>query len=288
MIKETIQQRIADGSITRRGSTQALMNHEDVSSTATQRPVSMGPTVRTSSGAPKSQLDKALPMPPSSLASHPSGSKEKMEVRFKDQLESSDMMRSKTDTGRQVSDRPTRQRAMTTAGQSAHEALKASEREGMLAEPKSALDRIIEKQVPPAPLDLPTTPAKGKARTASSSKGPMSILKAALHLHHPAEELNASTRSTSSTDSEPLLPPQLATQRPASPARQTQVQAAPVHLAQVAVPGMSSMDSRENAIIAKRREKDGLGAGARRKPRRSLSTGDVEDGEKVSRTRRLG
>lgn len=112
MIRETINQRLADGSISRRGSTQALMgvssHYADLAPTP-PRPVSMG--------IPPRHAEKSLPIPP---------------------LEQAIPMMKAHTTG---SLRP----ALQPRGQiqSAHELLKATSRDGMIGDPKSGLDVLI-------------------------------------------------------------------------------------------------------------------------------------------------
>ena len=110
MIRETINQRIADGSISRRGSTQMLSTtSSDLAPSQPRRPVSIAVPPSSSS------IDKALPREPGSPFKRPG-------------------------------------MAPRSQTQSAHDVLKASEKDGVIGEPTSALDKIIALSSPTSPV----------------------------------------------------------------------------------------------------------------------------------------
>lgn len=134
MIRETINQRLADGSLSRRGSTQALVgvkaHYADLAPTP-PRPVSIA--------FPPRHNDKTLaqPISPSRLRQDPflmgrahttDTNVRKVSTMFED------------DENEHAHRPGMRPRSQT---QSAHQALKATEKDGIIGEPKSALDRII-------------------------------------------------------------------------------------------------------------------------------------------------
>lgn len=117
MIRETINQRLADGSISRRGSTPALMgvsSHYADLAPAPPRPISMA--------FPPRQAEKSLPLPPIE--------------------KSTPMVKANTDAPKSTTEeRPSlRPRSQT---RSAHELLKATSKDGLILEPKSGLDMLI-------------------------------------------------------------------------------------------------------------------------------------------------
>jgi serine/arginine repetitive matrix protein 2 len=131
MIRETIQARIADGSISKRNSAMPLTNNRTSSPVTTpQRPVSLDrPT-------PAYNTSKDLPPPP--------------EV---------EMVKAHTTDGTSSREkaRPVlRPRSQT---QSAHEVLKANERDGILDEPRSALDRLMD--IAPQTQTAVSSPGEG-------------------------------------------------------------------------------------------------------------------------------
>lgn len=121
MIRETIQARIADGSISKRNSAIPLSAERSFSPIPViARPLSLDrPT-------PAYNTSKNLPPPPSEI--------ERIEMVKAHTTDGSSKVREK--------DRPIlRPRSQT---QSAHEVLKANERDGVLDEPRSALDKIMD------------------------------------------------------------------------------------------------------------------------------------------------
>jgi len=196
MIRETVQQRIAEGSLGRKGSI-------------------IDPTSTITSDQPR--VDKDLPPPPS---------------------DSIPMSKAHTtDSASRSSDERPKMRARSQT-QSAHQVLMATERDGMIAEPKSALDRLIQIAGPSVPRVV-----------SSSSIMPVSILQ---------------------KSKEHTLLPSVALHSPS---------------------GGDGMAAREQAINAKRREKEGRTASSTsgasgntvKGRRRSLSVSDAGDGEAVSK-----
>jgi serine/arginine repetitive matrix protein 2 len=268
MVRETIQQRIADGSLSRKGSiiTPAVVpavapasvpvvfssytTNADKRSSSTSTSTLVDPKrmssssmklndKRISSTSTSLGIDKALPPPPAEAF----------------------LMRKAVTTDATVriaEERPSmRPRSQT---QSAHDVLKQNEKDGVIGEPQSALDRLIgissEGQTPR------TTTKLGNEK----SFVPVSILQ------KPTIEVNG------------LMPPPLAMRTPSGVS------------VRAASPDNMGIKEREQAILAKRKEKgvkenqksvrdrdiSGASRGSRRS-RRSMSTGDVaEEAEQVS------
>ena len=139
MVRETINQRLADGSISRRGSTQALVSvsaHYADLAPRPPRPTSIALPIRAQSTDPSAifaNRDKVLPPPPSQrgvpmIKAHTTDANPRRASGVTFDL---------PPEGSRPSFRP---RSQT---QSAHEVLKANERDGVINEPKSALDKII-------------------------------------------------------------------------------------------------------------------------------------------------
>ncbi len=195
LIRETVQQRIAEGRLSR-------------------KPLTVEPTRPPSvDSAAQIRIEKDLPPPPS---------------------DSIPMTKTHTTDAstRQASDGRPKMRARSQT-QSAHQVLKATERDGVIAEPKSALDKLIQ-------ISGPAT-----ARTVStSSVMPVSILQ---------------------KPKETLLPP------------------AALYTPTLQGGGMAA---REQAINAKRREKEGratsstsaASSSSSKGRRRSLSVSDAGEG----------
>ena len=208
LIRETIQQRIADGSLSRKGST--------ILPPAERSVEKAGSTILPAT-------EKDLPPPPPDA-----------------------IVMSKAHTTdaapRQVSEARPKMRPRSQT-QSAHQVLKASERDGVIEEPRSALDKIIDIVPTGTPVGILLHPKE-------STFAPPATL-------HPGE----AERVRSSTPT-----------------------------------GAAGMAAREQAIIAKRREKEGRtpsvasgGSGAsssaRVSRRRSLSVGDAGEDVPVSSER---
>ena len=123
MIRETIQQRIAEGSLSRKPLTDG------------QTAI---PQTTTSSNASTAQpgMDKDLPLPP---------------------FDAIPMSKAHTTDAppRQSADERPKMRARSQT-QSAHQVLKANERDGLIAEPKSALDKLIQISGPTVPRAVST------------------------------------------------------------------------------------------------------------------------------------
>ncbi|WWD22543.1 hypothetical protein CI109_107036 [Kwoniella shandongensis] len=236
MIRETIQQRIADGSLSRRPSNLDSVN------TASERPTSI------------IEKDKDLPTPPAETPDLGQSS-------TVDQSLAPRMTKAHTTDAapRQVSaaNRPAmRPRSQT---QSAHDVLKQNERDGVIEEPKSALDKLtmgmqLKREVSGSiAAEMPPPPVISK----DAESRPVSILR------NPYPNPNANKQ-------EGLLPPvKLENARTASGMS-----------ARSASPTGEGMKAREQAIIAKRREKEGRKVSAMsngsRRSRRSLSMGDAD------------
>ncbi|KAK8845595.1 hypothetical protein IAR55_006311 [Kwoniella newhampshirensis] len=243
MIRETIQQRIAEGSLSRRPS------NLDGAGVPVDRPIS---TV---------EKDKDLPVPPAeSPALDPSSSDVEALAPRMTKAHTTDA------TTRQASsalstDRPQmRPRSQT---QSAHDVLKQNERDGVIEEPKSALDRLtmgmemkrevsgsIAAEMPPPPVIAKDIEAR-----------PVSILR------NPYP-------NTDTKKQEGLLPPvKLQNTRSASATSANARARSPSPIGE-------GMKAREEAIIAKRREKEARKVSAMsngsRRSRRSLSMGDAD------------
>ncbi|WVR03570.1 hypothetical protein IAU60_000562 [Kwoniella sp. DSM 27419] len=242
MIRETIQQRIADGSLSRRP-----LSTGDIGIPRTQSPEMA--SVKTQRQV--SSVDKELPPPPAespALGPDTVGAKDLAPPMSK--AHTTDATPRQASTSRPVM----RPRSQT---QSAHEVLKQSERDGVINEPKSALDKLasafsavkstglqrevsgsIAAEMPPPPV----TSAK-ETRPVSILRNPYAIANKQDGLLSPAKlsSDNAKARSPSPTG--------------------------------------EGMKGREQAIIAKRREKQrdvsGISTGSRRS-RRSLSMGDAD------------
>jgi len=140
MIRETINQRLADGSLSRRGSTQALVgvkaHYADLAPTP-PRPVSIA--------FPPRHADKSHhPLSPSRL--HQAAfSMDRAHTTDTNTRKVSSMFE---DDENEHAPRPgMRPRSQT---QSAHQVLKATEKNGVIDEPKSGLDRIIASNPNPA------------------------------------------------------------------------------------------------------------------------------------------
>ncbi|WRT63799.1 uncharacterized protein IL334_000724 [Kwoniella shivajii] len=243
MIRETINQRIADGSLSRRPASSG-----DLSKSL---PITFA--IPPTQNRRTSGVDKDLPPPPTEQIALTLSSTEADELAPK-------MSKAHTtdNAPRQVSDaRPTmRPRSQT---QSAHEVLKQNERDGILNEPKSALDKLASSLPPSSGLtrdlsgsiaaEMPPPPTLNNG---NNNSRPVSILK------NP--HANRNKQNT-------LLPPVdvgSSKQRSRSPS-----------------PTGEGMQGCEQAIIAKRREKEkdrnvsGVSTGSRRS-RRSLSMGDAD------------
>ncbi|ORX34827.1 hypothetical protein BD324DRAFT_635198 [Kockovaella imperatae] len=228
MIRDTINQRIADGSLTRRSSQYATESYGyqdfgrvDSSSGSSQR-------------TPLADV-KAVPM----VKSH-----------------TTDAAPRKVSGIRDVSTRP---RSQT---QSAHEVLKAAEKDGLIGEPRSALDKLID--INPSPM------------TSTSSPEGSSMLSPA---RHATPSKRSSMPPSSLGRDKPLPPPGMMDDIDEMPSTPTQS----ARERRSDTPTGEGMAAREAAIIAKRREKVGENTadwsaaiesrGGRR--RRSVSTGDV-------------
>lgn len=216
LIRETVQQRIAESSLNRKPSI--------------LEPTRPG-TADKSVSAPK-KAEKDLPPPP---------------------VDSIPMTKAHTtdaaSASREVSDERPKMRPRSQT-QSAHQVLKAIERDGVIVEPKSALDKLIQISGPSATRNVST----------SSVITPVSILQ--------------KRKKTS-------LAPPVATLLPSATLR-------------TPTPTDGGMAAREQAIIAKRREKEGRQASSTsgasgsssKGRRRSLSVSDAGDGpEAVSLSR---
>ncbi|WVQ93585.1 hypothetical protein IAU59_000660 [Kwoniella sp. CBS 9459] len=257
MIRETIQQRIAEGSLSRRPPSTDNLAQSTAPLPLVQSPVSPTRERRVSI----LDKEKALPPPPAETPDlTPSSSKSQELAPLMSKAHTTDA------APRQVSGaRPAmRPRSQT---QSAHEVLKQNERDGILNEPRSALDKLASSL--PAGSGMPRDvsgsiaaempPPPSGAATLKDGR-PVSILK------NPYPNPNKQ---------EGLLPPANVTmsrERSRSP-----------------TPTGESMQAREQAIIAKRREREkernvsGVSTSSRRS-RRSLSMGDADQEAKEAKT----
>ena len=258
-IRETVNQRLADGSISRRGSTPALNVGSGLrGKTSFYADLAPTPPRPVSIAFPPRHTDKSLPIPPS--PGH-------LRVGSATQMDRAHTTDTNA-TGRKVSSqqwndesegdsayvgrRPTAHHRHSQS-QSAHEALKASERDGRIGEPKSALDRIIAR-------------GEGAGLGDSTSSGSTAILKPAMVVGPPVPAKEGMSQGGSST----------ALLDSTTTGTTSKVKTA----AQV----------REEAIIAKRREKEGrvvssgsTGSAGSRRSRRSMSMSDAQQFEEVSK-----
>ncbi|WWC99204.1 hypothetical protein V866_006099 [Kwoniella sp. B9012] len=244
MIRETINQRIADGSLSRRpASSGDLSKSLPVSFAITDMPIRQ----RRTSG-----VDKDLPPPPQneSPSMTPSSSQAEELAPRMTKAHTTDNAASNSSEMRPAM----RPRSQT---QSAHEVLKQNEKDGILNEPKSALDKLASSL--PSPTESGTTLQREVSGSIAAEMPPppgrpISILR------NPYPNPNKQ---------EGLLPPvnvgvSSSKERTSSPS-----------------PTGEGMKGRENAIIANRKEKQqernvsGVSTGSRRS-RRSLSMGDVD------------
>ncbi|WVF65953.1 hypothetical protein IAT40_000691 [Kwoniella sp. CBS 6097] len=255
MIRETIQQRIAEGSLSRRPPS------TDDLALSSSPPLPVSSPVSPTRERRVSILDKekALPPPPAETPDlTPSSSKSQELAPQMSKAHTTDSAPRQVSGARPVM----RPRSQT---QSAHEVLKQNERDGILNEPRSALDKLASSL--PAGSGMPRDvsgsiaaempPPPSGAATLKDGR-PVSILR------NPYPNPNKQ---------EGLLPPANVTmsrERSRSP-----------------TPTGEGMQAREQAIIAKRREKErnvsGVSTGSRRS-RRSLSMGDVDQEAKQAKT----
>ncbi|OCF40741.1 hypothetical protein I317_05436 [Kwoniella heveanensis CBS 569] len=255
MIRETIQQRIAEGSLSRRPpSTDNLVQ---ISTPPVQSPVSPTRERRISI----LDKEKALPPPPAETVElTPSSSKSQELAPQMSKAHTTDA------APRQVSGaRPAmRPRSQT---QSAHEVLKQNERDGILNEPRSALDKLASSL--PAGTGIP----RDVSGSIAAEMPPPPSGAATLKDGRPVSILRNPYPNPNKQDG--LLPPANVTmnrERSRSP-----------------TPTGEGMQAREQAIIAKRREKErdrnvsGISTGSRRS-RRSLSMGDADQEAKEVKT----
>ena len=257
-IRETVNQRLADGSISRRGSTPALNVGSGLrGKTSFYADLAPTPPRPVSIAFPPRHADKSLPLLPS--PSH-------LRVGSATQMDRAHTTDTNA-TGRKVSSqqwndesegdsayvgrRPTAHHRHSQS-QSAHEALKASERDGLIGEPKSALDRIIAR-------------GDGAGLGDSTSSGSTAILKPAMVVGPPVPAKEGMSQGGSSTAL--LDSTTMGTTGKVKTAAQV----------------------REEVIIAKRREKEGrvvssgsTGSAGSKRSRRSMSMSDAKQFEEVS------
>nr|XP_019014530.1 uncharacterized protein I206_00612 [Kwoniella pini CBS 10737]OCF53311.1 hypothetical protein I206_00612 [Kwoniella pini CBS 10737] len=253
MIRETINQRIAEGSLSRRPASAGDL--------AKSLPVSFADGLqqrRTSS------VDKELPPPPAespalaSSSSSPPSSAQDLAPKMQKAHTTDNAL------GRVSESRPTmRPRSQT---QSAHEVLKQNEKDGILDEPKSALDKLTSSLPSPAEgavlkREMSGSIAAEMPPQPQTSARPISILR------NPYPNPNKQ---------DALLPP-------------ADVQSNQRSKSTAPASG-EGMKAREEAINARRREKErdvsGVSTGSRRS-RRSLSMGDVDkEAEQAKQFRR--
>ncbi|WWC58165.1 uncharacterized protein I303_100701 [Kwoniella dejecticola CBS 10117] len=254
MIRETINQRIAEGSLSRRPASSG-----DLSKSL---PVSFadGLRQRRTSG-----VDKDLPPPPTdspSLTSSIMAGASASDLAPKMQKAHTTDSAPRQASGSRPAMRP---RSQT---QSAHEVLKQSEKDGILNEPKSALDKLTSSL--PSPTETDSAGLRREVSGSIAAEMP------------PQPQVQTSMRPISilrnpypnPNNQEALLPPADVAAKSKSAA------SAP----------REGMKAREEAIIAKRREKErnvsGVSTGSRRS-RRSLSMGDADkEAEQAKQFRR--
>nr|XP_019048757.1 hypothetical protein I302_02531 [Kwoniella bestiolae CBS 10118]OCF27687.1 hypothetical protein I302_02531 [Kwoniella bestiolae CBS 10118] len=251
MIRETINQRIADGSLSRRpASSGDLSKSLPVSFVIPDIPLRQ----RRTSG-----VDKDLPPPPpnESPAMTPSASQAEELAPKMTKAHTTDNANSKVNENR-----PTmRPRSQT---QSAHEVLKQNEKDGILNEPKSALDKLAS--------SLPSSHEGSQASIQREVSGSIAAEMPPPNAGRPISILK--NPYPNPNKQEGLLPPAdvgSSKERGRSPS-----------------PSGEGMKGRENAIIAKRRDRNvsGVSTGSRRS-RRSLSMGDVDkEAEQAKQFRR--
>ena len=266
-IRETVNQRLADGSISRRGSTQAL----NLGKTSFYADLAPTPPRPVSIAFPPRHSEKSLPLPPSPSHLRAGAATQMGRAHTTDTNATGRKVSSREWNDESESDsayvgkRPGGHHRPLSQTQTAHEALKASERDGLIGEPKSALDRIIAQ-------------GDGARLGDSTSSNSTAILKPASNVGPPVPAKEGPTATMSrGGSSTALLDSTTGAENSASSGAASGAE------------GKMAMQAREEAIVAKRREKEGriasngsVGSVGSRRSRRSMSMSDAQQFDEVS------